>query len=375
MATASLHVETNRDQSRIRIEGALDLAHFNQAKKALAKSLAACGDDVTIDAAQIDRFDTAGALLLRDFTNPTQKTTQHITLINLRPAHESLFKLVAGMKQEPLPMKRPPADFTRIVEQVGKASVDIWEGTIELITFTGQAGIALGKAVLSPARLRFASISRHIEEIGIHAIPIISLIAFLISIILAYQGRVQLRPLGAEQYTVNLIAISVLREMGVLLTAIMVAGRSGSAFTAEIGVMKLREEIDALRTIGFDPFELLVVPRLIAILIALPLLTFIADIMGLLGGGIISSSLMDISLPQYMARVRTVATGHDLLVGLIKAPVFALAIGLVGCLHGLKVSGSSQSVGKETTASVVKAIFLVLMLDGLFSIYFQKVGL
>jgi phospholipid/cholesterol/gamma-HCH transport system permease protein len=197
----------------------------------------------------------------------------------------------------------------------------------------------------------------------------------VISIVIAYQGQVQLRPLGVRQYTINLVAISVLREMGVLLTAIMVAGRSGSNFAAEIGVMKVRQEVDALGSMGFNIFELLVLPRLIALVIVLPLLTLLADIMGLFGGAVISISLMDIALPEYLERARAAATWKDFLVGMIKAPVFAFVIALVGSMHGLKVSGSAESVGEETTASVVKSIFLILVLDGLFSIYFHKVGL
>ena len=222
---------------------------------------------------------------------------------------------------------------------------------------------------------RFGSIVHHIEETGINAIPIIGLIAFLISVVLAYQGVAQLRPLGGEQYTVNLIAISVLREMGVLLTAIMVAGRSGSAFAAEIGVMKVREEVDALQVIGMNPFEVLVMPRILALVIVMPLLAFIADIMGLLGGAVTSWALLDMSLAPYLDRVQQVAHWQDYAVGIIKAPVFALLIGMTGCLHGMKVEGSAESVGRETTISVVKSIFLVLMADAVFSVFFEKVGL
>ena len=218
-----------------------------------------------------------------------------------------------------------------------------------------------------------ADIMHHIEQTGIDAIPIISTMAFMIAVVLAYQGIAQLRPLGAENLTVNLVAISVLREMGVLLTAIMVAGRSGSAFTAEIGVMKVREEVDALRVIGINPFEVLVMPRLMALLISLPLLTFIADMMGLFGGGIMSMLLIDIPLwiLIWSACARW-QRGDDFLVGMIKAPVFAFLISMVGCMHGMKVSGSAESVGTETTASVVKSIFLVLGADAVFSVIVRE---
>jgi phospholipid/cholesterol/gamma-HCH transport system permease protein len=265
--------------------------------------------------------------------------------------------------------------WVRTIIHLGKATLAIWPATFELISFMGRSFGMLVKTLKHPSRLRFISITHHVEAIGIDAVPIIALVAFVISIVLAYQGLIQLKPLGMKQYTVDLIAISVLREMGVLLTAIMVAARSGSAFTAEIGTMKVRQEVDALRSIGFDPFELLILPRLIALVVVLPLLALLADIMGLFGGALISMSLIDMPLPEYLERVRHAVTWKDFLVGMIKAPVFAFVIAEVGCMHGLKVSGSSESVGKETTISVVKSIFLVLILDGLFSIYFQKVGL
>ncbi|TMG82164.1 MAG: ABC transporter permease [Betaproteobacteria bacterium] len=199
--------------------------------------------------------------------------------------------------------------------------------------------------------------------------------AVMIAVVIGYQSVAQLRPYGAEDFTINLVAVSVLREMGVLITAIMVAGRSGSAFTAEIGVMKAREEVDALQVMGVEPMEVLVVPRLIGLIIALPLLTFFADVMGLLGGAMISKALLDVSLLQYLDHVRHAADVHDLFVGLVKAPVFAFFIGIIGCMHGLRVRGSAGSVGDETTRAVVKAIFLVIVLDALFSVLFEKLGI
>ncbi len=199
--------------------------------------------------------------------------------------------------------------------------------------------------------------------------------AVMIAVVLGYQGVAQLRPFGGEDYTINLVAVSVLREMGVLITAIMVAGRSGSAFTAEIGVMKTREEVDALNVMGIEPMQVLVVPRVIALVITLPLLTFFADIMGLVGGAAISQVLLGISPTQYIARLPQVVVGSDLYVGLLKAPVFAFFIAVTGCMHGLRASGSAESVGRETTRAVVKSIFLVIVLDALFSILFERLGI
>jgi phospholipid/cholesterol/gamma-HCH transport system permease protein len=199
--------------------------------------------------------------------------------------------------------------------------------------------------------------------------------AVMISVVIGYQSIAQLRQYGGEDFTVNLVAVSMLREMGVLITAIMVAGRSGSAFAAEIGVMKARQEVDALQVMGLDPMQMLVVPRTIGLLITLPLLTFFADVMGLVGGAAISQSLLHYSLPQFFARVHSAVDTSDFLVGMIKAPVFAFFIAAVGCMHGLRVSGSAESVGRETTRAVVKAIFLVIVLDALFSVLFERLGL
>ncbi len=370
MSHLQLRIEQNDRQ--VRIQGPLDLHHFQQAKEILQQMNVSDNKAIIIDLSEVTRLDTAGAFLLHNLCNATK---QQFKLENFNPEHKALFDLINGMNLASPPIKKRLSSWARTVMRIGKATMAIWPATYELVSFMGRSWLMLVKALKRPTSFRFASITHHVEAIGIDAILIISLIAFVISIVLAYQGQVQLKPLGMKQYTVDLIAISVLREMGVLLTAIMIAGRSGSAFTAEIGAMKVRQEVDALRSIGFDPFELLVLPRLIALVIALPLLTLLADIMGLFGGAMISLSLIDMALPEYLERARHAVTWKDFLVGMIKAPVFAFVIAQVGCMHGLKVSGSSESVGKETTISVVKSIFLVLILDGLFSIYFQKVGL
>jgi phospholipid/cholesterol/gamma-HCH transport system permease protein len=197
----------------------------------------------------------------------------------------------------------------------------------------------------------------------------------MISVVIGYQGVAQLRPYGGEDFTINLVAVSILREMGVLITAIMVAGRSGSAFTAEIGVMKSRDEIDALNVMGMDPMEMLVVPRVIALVITLPLLTFYSDVMGLLGGAMISGLLLDVPPLQYIDRVHQAVGTGDLFVGLVKAPIFGFLIAVVSCMHGLRVKGSAESVGRETTRAVVKTIFVVIVLDALFSVLFEKIGI
>ncbi len=350
----------------IQLKGALNLSTMMKIRRQLRDM----PHVRTIDVSGLTQLDTAGAMLLH------QLERKKISIEHLQPKHQRLFDVVADTKRHKKDPKEHHSALVLPVIRLGRGTLRTITTLRELITFLGQASVAIVKAFRHPRHLRFGEIVHHIEQIGINAIPIISLIAFLISVVLAYQSNEQLRPLGAQQFTINLITISVLREMGVLLTAIMVAGRSGSAFTAEIGVMKIREEVDALKSIGVDPFELLVVPRLIAIVIALPLLAFVSDMMGLLGGAVITKILIGIHFDVYLNQVHTLAAnGNALFVGLIKAPVFAFFIGLVACMHGMKVSGSAESVGVETTTSVVQAIFLVLIIDAVFSIFFQQVGL
>jgi phospholipid/cholesterol/gamma-HCH transport system permease protein len=242
-----------------------------------------------------------------------------------------------------------------------------------VIDFFGRIASVIGQAVRRPRAWRVASLTRHIYETGITAIPIVSLIAFLISVIVAYLGAQQLNRFGADIFVVDLVTISVLREMGVLLTAIIVAGRSGSAFAAEIGVMRLNEETDALRAMGMNPIEVLVVPRVLALVIALPLLTVIADGMGLAGGGLLSLLNLHIPLPQFTARMRESLSPTTFWSGLIKAPVFAIIIAMVGTYRGMQVRDSARELGRLTTVAVVQSIFFVILADAMFAILFVQI--
>jgi len=358
----------DEDGDRLVFEGVLGLRTLAQARQALQHWRKQRKTHV-LDLSKLRGLDTPGAMLLCELRD------KQVELAGVQPAHEALLELIGGLERKAL--KKPPAiaRWRQLVIQLGKGADDAWRDAIDLITFVGRAVSELGHALLHPSVLRPASVSRQIAETGISALPIVALMAVMISVVIGYQSVAQLRPYGGEDFTINLIAVSVLREMGVLITAIMVAGRSGSAFTAEIGVMKAREEIDALHSMGLQPFELLVIPRMIGLIIALPLLTFFADMMGLLGGAMIAQSLLQVSLPQYLDRVRVAVDMSDLFVGLVKAPVFAFFIASVGCMHGLRVRGSAESVGRETTRAVVKAIFLVIVFDALFSVLFEKLGL
>jgi phospholipid/cholesterol/gamma-HCH transport system permease protein len=243
-----------------------------------------------------------------------------------------------------------------------------------VIAFLGRIARVVGEMFSRLQAVRVSSLGRHVYETGVTAIPIVSLIAFLISVIVAYLGAQQLSRFGADIFVVDLVTIAVLREMGVLLTAIIVAGRSGSAFAAEIGVMQLNEETDALRAMGMNPIELLVVPRVLALVIALPLLTVIADAMGLAGGGLLSLINLHIPLPQFTARMRESLSSTTFWAGLIKAPVFAVLIAMVGTYRGMQVRDSARELGRLTTVAVVQSIFMVILADALFAVLFVQIN-
>ena len=365
---SSLTVAVGDEDNRAALHGALDIRTLAEAEKSLGhwpkkrKSGA-------LDLSDLSKLDTPGALFLCGLRN------KGIELTGVRAEHKALLDLICGLELNPLAKPKSVPRFRQLVIELGKGADEAWHDTLDVITFVGRAASAVGLALIHPRSLRLPSISRQIAETGINALPIVGLMAVMISIVIGYQGVAQLRPYGGEDFTINLVAVSVLREMGVLITAIMVAGRSGSAFAAEIGVMKARDEIDALNVMGMDPMEMLVVPRLIGLVITLPLLTFFADVMGLVGGALISQSLLDVSPLQYLDRVHLAVDRNDLFVGLFKAPIFGFLIAVVGCMHGLRVKGSAESVGRETTRAVVKAIFVVIVLDALFSILFEKLGL
>ncbi len=352
---------------RLALAGALQIITLADANNSL-KQWSKPGAARALDLAALDGLDTPGALFLCGLRD------KGVALTGIRAEHQALLDLICSLDLKPIAKVAAVPRWREIISQLGKGAHDARREALDVITFVGRATSWTVNVLIHPHCLRPAAISRHVAETGIHALPIIGLMAVMIAIVIGYQGVAQLRPYGGEDFTINLVAVSVLREMGVLITAIMVAGRSGAAFTAEIGVMQTREEVDALKVMGIEPMQVLVTPRIIALVITLPLLTFFADMMGLIGGAAISQFLLDVSPLQYLTRVRQAVDGSDLFVGLFKAPIFAFFIAIVGCMHGLRVSGSAESVGRETTRAVVKSIFLVLVLDALFSILFEKLG-
>lgn len=329
---------------------------------------------VKLDLSGVQRLDTAGALLLHRTCQRLEAEGMAVELIGMRHEHAALLGEVVANERPPAPPPLVSYGVARLIERVGRASLFFWSEAKEFIAFIGIVVEVAGRLVLRPQRFRFTATVYHMEQAGLNALPIVGLISFLIGLVLAYQGATQLERFGASIFVANLIGISVLRELGILLTSIVIAGRSGSAFTAEIGAMKVREEVDAMRTLGLDPIEVLVLPRMLALMITLPLLGFFADIMGLLGGGVMAWSALGISPDVYLERVNYSVTFGTFMVGLVKAPVFAALIAAVGCYQGLRVEGSAESVGRLTTRSVVQSIFLVIVVDAAFSIFFNLIG-
>jgi len=319
-----------------------------------------------IDMAQVTELDTAGAWVIA-----TALRHQDGEMINATPQQTALIETVTAALPNDKATKSPRLRGS--LERVGRATFAGVLGLRDILGFFGQTVAVLIMTALRPARLRLTALVHHTEEAGFNAIPIVMLMGFLIGIVLAFQGASQLRQFGAEVFVVDLIAISVLRELGILLTAIIVAGRSASAFTASIGSMKMREEVDAMRTLGLDPMELLVLPRVLALVIFLPILGFLANLSGLLGGALMSWYQLGVSPGAFRTRLLDVDVSH-FVVGMVKAPFFAVIIGVIGCFQGMRVEGNAESLGRLTSRSVVQAIFMVIVADATFSIFFAAVG-
>jgi phospholipid/cholesterol/gamma-HCH transport system permease protein len=324
---------------------------------------------------KLGELDTAGAWLIVRTIRALEGGGSSVELIDAQPLHAELIERIQGI--EPQPTKVPPEHhpITRFVLNLGETTIGVVQESGRFLSFAGAVTLAFLRQLVSPGRIRPTAIVHHIQETGVNAIPIVATMAFLIGVVLAYQGADQLRQFGAELFTVNLLAVATLRELGVMLTAVMVAGRSGSAFTAQIGTMKVNEELDAMEVIGLDRLDVLVTPRIIALIVALPLLTFLANIMALIGGALVVIFALDIPLVLFLRQLRE-AVGVDLFIaGMIKAPVFAILIAAIGCYMGLKVGGDAESVGRLTTQSVVAGIFMVIIVNAAFSILFATFGL
>lgn len=340
----------------------------------------ACSDPALMDAAAInmrgiEAFDTYGAWLLERLTRSRQTRGQSLRILDLADRYQGLLEEMRHVNRDAAAAKPAAHIAVRALETVGRTVEDIGRDLVVFVNMLGALTVAVAAMLVRPRSFRLTSAVHHLDRVGWQAVPIVLLITFLIGGIIAQQGFFHFRKFGADDYVVDMVGILVLRELGVLIVAIMVAGRSGSAYTAEIGSMKMREEVDALRTMGLDPVSILLLPRVVALVVALPLLTFLGSVAALYGGGLVAWLYGGMSPEIFVARLKEAISVTHFKVGMIKAPFMALAIGVVACAEGLKVKGSAESLGRQTTTSVVKSIFLVIVLDGLFAIFFASIGM
>jgi phospholipid/cholesterol/gamma-HCH transport system permease protein len=340
-----------------------------------ASGAAGAGPGLTINVSQIEQLDTLGAWLLERLIRQFRAQGHQPVLEEVPDHFRGLLAKVHGLNRDVAVPRAQPAHIIVVLEGVGRATIGLKNDANAFLEMLGAIGVAFAGVLLRPHSLRATSAVHHLYRVGWQAVPIVLLITFLIGGIIAQQGIFHFRKFGADAYVVDMVGILVLREIGVLIVSIMVAGRSGSAYTAELGSMKMREEIDALRTMGFDPVEVLIVPRVLALVCALPILTFLGSMAALYGGGLVAWFYGGMSPEIFIARLREAISVTHFEVGIIKAPFMALVIGIVACSEGLRVKGSAESLGLQTTKSVVKSIFLVIVLDGAFAIFFASIGM
>jgi phospholipid/cholesterol/gamma-HCH transport system permease protein len=359
-------------RSRVRVHGRWTVAEAGSID-ATQGALPSGSRALVFDASAIEALDLSGAWRLWKLESGYGAGGGRVSWTPSRPDLLAFIdQTMAGEPEAPAQSGPARTGLEGALQDVGQAAVQVKEGALDLLGFVGVVTAGVGHIFGSVKRLRLPSVVRHVYETGLTAVP---MIAFLIAVIVAYIGAQQLRKFGGEIFVVDLVTVSVLRELGVLLTAIIVAGRSGSAFAAEIGAMKLNDEVDALRAMGMDPVEVLVIPRILGLVIALPVLTIVADAMGLVGGAILSWYLVDIPFGQYIDRVQGSISEYTFWVGMIKAPVFAVLIALVGTLRGMQVRTSSRELGRLTTVAVVQSIFLVILADAIFAVIFMELDI
>ena len=330
--------------------------------------------EMGLDGSGIHAIDTTGALRLLSLIAELEQKGCKIQRISLREEHQALLDLVKERRASAGAIPPPPRQQSGL-ERLGRSVVFHLNGALGFLAFIGEAAAALGRLLLHPGRFRWRALFGNIETAGVNALPIIALLSFMMGIVIAYQGGQQLKAYGANIFIVELVSLTMLRELAPLITAIIVAGRTGSSYTAPIGTMQVTEEVDALRTIGIPPMDLLVLPKLLALVIALPLLTVFADALSVFGGMVMARALLEVSFGDFLDRFPQVVTPVSFLLGVGKAPVFAAIIALVGCYQGFQVRGGADSVGRQTTISVVQSIFLVIAADALFSVLLGSVGL
>lgn len=368
---AYLVLETDKPDAttvHVRCSGAWTVQGIAQLEQHLDVVFWLVEKGLVIDAAAITALDTSGAWLLHRTISGLEQRGMSVTINGLQPKFGALMQLIASRPTAPETLPPPTPDW---LTRIGQRSWRALLGVAGMLAFTGESALILLRSLIQPQRIRWRPILHNLQTAGFEALPIVGLLSFLMGVVIAYQGADQLQRFGANIFIADLVGLSMLRELSPLLTAIIVAGRSGSAYAAQIGTMKVTEEIDALRTIGVVPPELLVLPKMLALIIALPLLTIYADVAGVFGGMLMARSKLDVSFDVFLDRLGDAISLSSFLTGVGKAPVFAAIIALVGCYQGFQVSGSADSVGRQTTVSVVQSIFLVILADALFSVVFN----
>ncbi|MDO6825014.1 ABC transporter permease [Marinobacter sp. 1_MG-2023] len=363
------------ENGTLAIHGDWTLNDYQTLKQRVAEYSGQQWNTATIDIKSLGRVDTAGASLLAKLLGPELLAALTAQETSLPSEQSALLHAVAdALMQKPSPEPEKLTPVSQFLTETGKTVEAIWHLIYLLSGFVGQIIATLSVVLPRPKRWRVTAFVAAIQNTGLNALPIVALLTFLVGAVVAFLGATVLEGFGATIYTVNLVAFSFLREFGVLLAAILLAGRTASAFTAQIGAMKVNEELDAIRTLGLDPVELLVIPRVLAMMVSLPILTFVGMLSGLVGGAMVCAISLDISPAQFMAIMeRDIALQH-FLVGMSKAPIFAFLISAIGCLEGFKVGGSAQSVGVHTTSSVVQSIFIVILLDAVAALFFMEMG-
>jgi phospholipid/cholesterol/gamma-HCH transport system permease protein len=324
---------------------------------------------VDIDGRDITRLDSAGAMMLSRYA---VKVGLGLSVVEVQPQYEPLTRTVQAICENPRRVRRKGFGFRDMLARMGYATEDVTREVLALVGFLGLTLTTTLKAIAQPSRLRITPTVHHMEQVGLDAVPLVMLLSFMVGAVIAFLGATVLRDFGAEIFVVELVGIAFLREFAVLLTAILLAGRTASAFTAQIGAMQSGEEIDAIRTLGLDPIELLVLPRLFALLVMLPLLTFLAMISGIVGGMAVSIGSLDMTSEMFVTRLHDTLSVRHFWVGISKAPIFAVVIALIGCLEGFQTQGTAQSVGERTTSAVVQTISLVILIDAFAALFFLE---
>ncbi|WP_372610287.1 MlaE family ABC transporter permease [Halomonas sp.] len=364
------------EADRLQVQGNWTLAHYATLSSEVGR-IADRGDvsTETIELSRIDALDTAGASLLAELVGADRLADIDRWAPDLPATRRALLRTLGeAMAGSHPPEPRPARPVRDFLAETGQRVEGLWQQQRLLLGFIGQVLATLVVISWRPGRWRLTSVVAQVHQTGLNALPIVALLTFLVGAVIAFLGATVLRDFGATIYTVNLVAFAFLREFGVLLAAILLAGRTASAFTAQLGAMKANEELDAIRTLGLDPIELLVMPRVLAMMVTLPILTFVGMLSGILGGALVCLLALDISLVQFLAILQRDIPLNHMLVGLGKAPLFAFLVAVIGCLEGFKVSGSAQSVGEHTTSSVVQSIFMVILLDAIAALFFMEMG-